>query len=256
MPEVSQAQPEGTPTWIDLAIPDLDRAIDFYGAVFGWEFARGSAEVGYYTMCLLRGKPVAALMQNVEPDPVDYWWNLFFAVDDCEATANKAKSAGGEVLQDTMQVMEHGRMAVFKDPTGGHFALWEAGEHIGAEIVNEPNAMLRNDLVTPQPGRAREFYAEVFGFTLDGDSQLEGADFTFLRRPDGHEIGGILGDPSAQKSEWGVLFMVDDADATVARVREAGGSADDAFDMAYGRVANARDPFGARFSVGSGPTSG
>lgn len=251
MPELHEAQPEGTPTWLDLGIPDLDRAIDFYGTVFGWDFDRGSAETGYYTTCLLRGKPVAALMQNVDSDPIGYWWNLYFAVDDCEATANKAKIAGAELLQAPMQVMEHGKMAVLRDPTGGHFALWEAGQHIGAQIVNEPSSLLRNDLITSQPGPARDFYTEVFGFTLDGDSQLEGADFTFLRRPDGHEIGGILGDPSAKTSEWGVLFAVDDVDATVARVREAGGSSEDPFDMEYGRVANVQDPFGTPFSVGA-----
>jgi uncharacterized protein len=251
MPELDEAQPEGTPTWIDLGIPDLDRAIDFYGAVFGWEFVRGNADNGYYTMCLLRGKPVAALMQNVDADPIGYWWNLYFAVNDCEATASKAKAAGAELLQEPMQAMEYGKMAVLRDPTGGHFALWQAGQHIGAQIVNEPNSMLRNDLVTPRPGPARDFYTEVFGFTLDGDSRIEGADFTFLRRPDGHEIGGILGDPSAKKSEWGVLFAVDDVDTAVARIREAGGSADDPFDMEYGRLANARDPFGTPFSVGA-----
>jgi hypothetical protein len=36
-------QPASTPTWIDLGIHDLDRAMEFYGAVFDWEFAVGPA---------------------------------------------------------------------------------------------------------------------------------------------------------------------------------------------------------------------
>ena len=39
------------------------------------------------------------------------------------------------------------------------------------------------------PGTAREaleFYAAVFDFTLDGNDDMPEADFTFLRRPDGH----------------------------------------------------------------------
>ena len=38
---------------------------------------------------------------------------------------------------------------------------------IGCEVVNEPGALIRNDLVTPTPEPARQFYAAVFDFTLD-----------------------------------------------------------------------------------------
>jgi hypothetical protein len=34
MSELTTMQPAGTPTWIDLGIPDLDRAMTFYGALF------------------------------------------------------------------------------------------------------------------------------------------------------------------------------------------------------------------------------
>ena len=64
---VTENQPDGTPTWIDLGIPDLDAAMRYYRSLFGWEFDVGSAETGYYTMCLLEGRRVAALMAN--PDP-------------------------------------------------------------------------------------------------------------------------------------------------------------------------------------------
>ena len=38
MSAVTTNQPLGTPTWIDLGIPDLDRAMAFYGSALGWEF--------------------------------------------------------------------------------------------------------------------------------------------------------------------------------------------------------------------------
>jgi hypothetical protein len=53
MSYVTVNQPTGTPTWIDLGIPDLDRAMEFYGAVFGWKFDVGPEQTGRYTMCLL-----------------------------------------------------------------------------------------------------------------------------------------------------------------------------------------------------------
>jgi uncharacterized protein len=56
MSELTTKQPAGTPTWIDLGIPDLDRAMTFYGALFGWEFDVGPAEFGHYTQVLATGQ--------------------------------------------------------------------------------------------------------------------------------------------------------------------------------------------------------
>jgi len=87
MSEVTTNQPNGTPTWIDLGIPDLDRAMEFYRALFGWEFDVGPAETGHYAMCLLDGKPVAAIMPNPDSSATDFWWNVYLATDDCDGGA-------------------------------------------------------------------------------------------------------------------------------------------------------------------------
>ena len=42
-----------------------------------------------------------------------------------------------------MQVTDAGEMAIFADPTGAAFSVWKAGEHIGAELANEPDAYER-----------------------------------------------------------------------------------------------------------------
>jgi len=252
MSELTTKQPAGTPTWIDLGIPDLDRAMTFYGALFGWEFDVGPAEFGHYTQCLLRGRPVAAIRPNPDPDATDFWWNVYFATDDCDAAAARARDAGGSIITGPMDVLDQGRTAIIKDTTGAQCGLWQAGAHIGCEIVNEPNALLRNDLVTAESGPARDFYVAVFGYTLDANPDMPELDFTFLRRPDGHEIGGIAGDPKATKSRWGTLFQVDDADAAARRAVDAGGTSAEPYDMIYGRVANTTDPFGTEFDVCAG----
>jgi predicted enzyme related to lactoylglutathione lyase len=253
MSEVTASQPNGTPTWIDLGIPDLDRAMEFYGAVFGWEFEVGSEETGRYTMCLLRGKPVAAIMAN--PDGTDFWWNMYLATDDCDGTAKRIVDSGGTLIQAPMDVMDQGRMVIAHDSVGAQFGLWQAHAFIGAQLVNEPGSLLRNDLVTPTPEPARAFYAAVFDYTLDGNPALPGADFTFLRRPDGHEIGGIVGDATATSSRWGTLFEVADTDAVAAKVIAAGGRATTPTDFVYGRTAEITDPFGTPFTIGARPSA-
>jgi uncharacterized protein len=244
--DVDTNQPLGTPTWLDLGIPDLDRALQFYGALFGWEFEIGPEETGRYTMCFLRGRRVAAI--SAMHDPARVFWNVYLATDDCDRSAERARAAGGTLLIEPMDVMDQGRMAIVRDPVGAQFGLWEGRAHTGAQVVNEPGALVRNDLVTPDPGPARDFYAAVFDFSLEGNPQMPQADFTFLRRPDGHEVGGIMGAPGST-SAWSTTFEVAGTDEAVQRALDAGGRSDGAKDFLYGRLATITDPFGAEFSI-------
>ena len=245
--DVDTNQPLGTPTWIDLGVPDLDRALAFYGAVFGWDFDIGPEEFGRYTMCFLRGRRVAAISEMHDPSTWGFW-QVYLATDDCDRTVERARGAGGTLLMEPTDVMGDGRMAIVRDPVGAHFALWEGRARHGAEAVNEPGTLVRNDLVTQDPGPAREFYAAVFDFTLDSNPDMPGFDFTFLRRPDGHEVGGIMGAPGSTSS-WSTTFEVAGTDEAVRRALDTGGRSDGPKDFLYGRLATITDPFGAQFSI-------
>ena len=245
---VTENQPDGTPTWIDLGVPDLDRAMDFYGALFGWQFDVGPVEYGRYTTAYDDGGRVAALAPNpTRRRPGSGGTSTW---PPATATPPRGGRAGRR---------NGGRPAVRRDGPGpdGHRArpgrravrTLAGPRHIGCERVNEPNTLVRNDLVTDQPAVARPFYAEVFGFTLDGNPDLPDFDFTFLRRPDGHEVGGIMGLPTGAGTSWSTTFEVDDTDAAVARAVAAGGTVGPVDDMIYGRFATITDPFGAEFSV-------
>jgi predicted enzyme related to lactoylglutathione lyase len=231
---IDHNQPLGTPTWLDLHVDDVDGAEEYYGTVFGWEFEEGPLG----TMCLLRGLPVAGLRRGTGG------WRVHLATDDCDATATAVTAAGGTVVEAPHEVGDLGRAATFTDPTGATTGLWQGRAFPGCRLVNEPDTLVRNDLVTGSPARARAFYPEVFGFTLDGNPDLPEFDFTFLRRPDGHEVGGIMGLPGAD-SGWATVFEVADTDATLARAR---GTATPE-DTPYGRSATLTDPFGAEFSI-------
>ncbi|MGW7575831.1 VOC family protein [Streptomyces sp. NPDC054765] len=250
MSNVSSNQPLGTPTWIDLGVPDLDRAMEFYRALFGWEYEERSAATGPFTLCLLRGRRVAALRPVSATDAEgESWWHVHLATDDCDGTAERIVVSGGTVLAPPTDVADLGRTAVVADPVGARFSLWQGRTLPGCELVNEPGTLVRNDLASPDPGPARRFYATVFDFTLDGNDDLPGFDFTFLRRPDGHEVGGIFGEPAATASRWQTVFEVADTDELAARAIAAGGTAATPEDAPYGRMAAITDPFGTAFSV-------
>lgn len=243
MSHVSQNQPLGTPTWVDLGIPDLARGQEFYQALFGWDFHDRPG----YSIALLDGRKVAGMAGSAEGP--DHWWMVHFATDDCAATAEKVRAAGGRVHMGPGEMADLGVLAAAEDAVGAPFSLWQGKGMVGCEVVNEPGALVRNDLSTADPARAREFYAAVFDFTLDTNDDLPGMDFTFLRRPDGHEIGGILGNEKALRSRWSTTFEVADTDDTATRALKSGGKVIDTEDMIYGRFAVLLDPFGVEFSI-------
>ncbi|WP_030167627.1 VOC family protein [Spirillospora albida] len=248
MTHVTSNPPDGTPTWIDLGIPDLERAKTFYGTLFGWRFHDTGAESGHYTMCLLGGEMVAALMRNPEDNASEFWWNVYLAADDCDAAVKRITDAGGGVVVPPMDVMTQGRMAMVRDAQGAQFGLWQGRDHTGSRIVNEPGSFVWNEVVTPDPSAARDFYTTVWDFEAEeapGDTE-----YYALKRSDGRYIGGIAGVPGPAAPSWVTYFEVTDPDEAVRRVRAGGGTVEeDPRDTPYGRIAYVRDPFGTPFML-------
>ena len=56
-------------------------------------------------------------------------------------------------------------MALLADPEGAAFSVWQARQHRGAQVVNEPGSLNFNVLNTRDPEAAKRFYGAVFGWT-------------------------------------------------------------------------------------------
>ena len=65
-------------------------------------------------------------------------------------------------------------MAVFADPTGAVFGIWQPGTFAGAELVNEYGTCGWNELGTRDTAAAKEFYGAVFGWGTVEDRVLGG----------------------------------------------------------------------------------
>ena len=246
MPEVTKYAP-GTPSWVDIGSPDIAAAVSFYSGLFGWECVDQGEEAGHYTMCLLRGKPVAAIGPAMNPGPP--YWTTYFTVDDADATAKLIADSGGMVVMDPMDVMDVGRMAIAQDPTGGFFALWQPRAHIGAAIVNESGTLCWNELNVRDVDTAITFYERVLGFTTKRSSEYNEFEI------DGRTVAGCMAMPAQVPAEvptnWLVYFAVDDTDAAVTRAEGLGASVLMApMDIPdVGRFAVLSDPQGAVFAV-------
>jgi hypothetical protein len=113
----------GTFTWNELATTDVAKARTFYTALFGWGVssgADGNAD-GAFTV---DGEMVCGAHTAGEGEfPA---WSVWFAVDDCDASAAQATELGGTVLVPPND-MDFGRGAVIADPQGAVFGIGAMG---------------------------------------------------------------------------------------------------------------------------------
>lgn len=242
--------PAGMPCWTDLSAPDVAAAKEFYRSVLGWDFQNNEDEYGGYAIAQRNGSAAAGIGPQQPGAPVA--WTLYLASDDVDATAAAIRGSGGTVLSEPGDVGEFGRMCIATDPTGAAFGVWQAGTHVGAEVVNEPGGLGWEDLRSPDPDTARGFYQAVFGYRTE-PLEMAGPDYhTFHLGDDEAPLGGMGGMMGADDApaHWIVYFGVGDTDAAVSAAEAAGGSVTTpAFDTPYGRMAGLADPAGARFWV-------
>ncbi len=259
--------PAGVPCWVDTLQPDPHAAMQFYRRLFGWEFAGPGRmpDGGEYYVAQSRGLDVAGLGSVPKHNAGRRaFWNTYVAVDDATAACEKVCKAGGTIAVAPVDALPAGRMAVVTDPSGATFALWEAHERGGAQIVNEPAAWSMSALIATDIARATRFYREAFGWHAD-TFPAGGMEMTLCRLPgyvggepqqpvprDVVAVMAPLGPefPPGTPAHWSVDFWIGDVDAAAATASSAGATLIAApHDTPGFRRTVIGDPQGAAFSL-------
>ncbi len=112
----------GSMAWCEVNTRDASAVKDFYEAVLGLKGERMDAPgMHYYT--LGDGRPRCGILQMTEEwGDMPPHWMVYFAVEDTDASAQKAKALGGEVAHGPFDT-PFGRMAVLKDAGGVPFSI-------------------------------------------------------------------------------------------------------------------------------------
>ncbi|MEO8379573.1 MAG: VOC family protein [Acidobacteriota bacterium] len=112
----------GSLCWNELQARDLDAARKFYTAFFGWTM-KVSPE---YTEFSAGGpQPIGGMLTSQAPPPVPSYWLPYFAVEQCDASVEKAQSLGAAVFLPPTDIPHTGRFAVLADPQGATFAFYQ-----------------------------------------------------------------------------------------------------------------------------------
>lgn len=123
-PGIGRANEHGTLVWNELVTPEVDKALGFYESVVGI--------TGEPMADLPADAPAYVVLKNVDgedvggacPPPTEGLpphWNVYFNVDDTDATVARAGELGGTTVAPAFDVPGVGRMALLADPQGAMF---------------------------------------------------------------------------------------------------------------------------------------
>jgi predicted enzyme related to lactoylglutathione lyase len=245
-----QEYPAGVPCWVDVLVADPDAATAFYGDLFGWDFT--DPGTNGYRVARINGLDVAGL-GHAQAMPS---WNTYIRVHSVDDAAERATEAGATLLLEPIDALPAGRLAVGIDPTGAAFALWEANEREGAQLINEAGTWTMSSLHSPDPAAASAFYGAIFGWVAEPLGpvtlfRLEGYVGGRAKQPIPRDVVAVMAPPDdAIPPHWNVNLRVSDADITAEMTARLGGTVIAApMDTPGFRSAVLADPQGAVFSV-------
>jgi len=108
---------------LELNTPDLTKAKEFYGGLFGWEFSDIDAAPGIvYSTFKPDTGPGGGMTSMSDAKP---GWLAYIGVDEIHAATEKARSLGATIFVADQEIPHVGWMTIMNDPTGCTIAIFQ-----------------------------------------------------------------------------------------------------------------------------------
>lgn len=242
---------QGTPVWYELTTTDFAAAQSFYSKVLGWSVADSGMAGFDYQVASADEVMVAGMMKPSQPG-IPANWTIYFAVDDCDASAKAAEEAGGKVCAGPMDIPQVGRFAALSDPQGAMFCILK-GEGGDSQAFDQMKRGHGNwhELMSPDPKAGLEFYSKLFGWMASTAMDMGPMGTYQLFSHDGKDIGGMMGQGNAPMPCWLPYFGTEGVDAAIERIKAGGGAIVHGPSEVPGGawITVAHDPQGAHFAI-------
>ena len=121
------ASEPGSVAWHENYSRDWEANKDFYAAVFGWQYDDMSEGGVEYAAFKVGDRPAGGIGRLGDDLPLEMsaYWNVYFTVEDTDATIAAMRRLGGLVVRDAWDT-PYGRMAEVADNQGAPFLLMGA----------------------------------------------------------------------------------------------------------------------------------
>jgi predicted enzyme related to lactoylglutathione lyase len=108
----------------EIKASDANRATEFWGGVFGWQFGESAMPDMDYRMTQTAEDQGGAVYQSEEPGGT---LTIYFDTDDIDTSIAKIRELGGSA-EDKQPIPGIGWFAGAKDPDANQFSLFQADE--------------------------------------------------------------------------------------------------------------------------------
>jgi hypothetical protein len=109
--------------WHELLAIDWEKALAFYGELFGWQKAESHFDaMGTYQAFSAGGMTIGGMFTKPETLPLPFWL-YYFNIDDVQAAAKRVEAGGGQILYGPTAVPGGASIVHCADPQGAIFAL-------------------------------------------------------------------------------------------------------------------------------------
>ena len=202
---------------VHLRVDDADRAIRFFGSLFGWQAERVEFEnhISHYTV---NNEVTVRLLDDPTSPPVV----ANYEVSEVAETIQRIEAAGGTVTASET-APDGGGWARGHDDQGLPFFVFRPGRyHEHAPPTQQPTGDVGLVFIRADAGRAQAFYGTVLGWNLDRvhpDSNY----FETVPRVGVFDEAAAFGTP-VEPSET-LYLSVDALEPAMAKVEELGGHA-------------------------------
>jgi uncharacterized glyoxalase superfamily protein PhnB len=219
--------------YVSVWTPDADRAAAFYGHVLGWAYDPQTHEVTNTTQHI-------GLFSVESPQGM----LCCYAVADLQGARQAILDGGGTVGEP--QQFDFGTVLDATDPHGTAFAVFEPvpGEPRPTLNGTGPGDLSYITYEVTDSTAFKAFFSRVLYWTFEPGRIDDGWGVQQT-----HPMAGVAGGSAAVVNV--PMWTVEDVDAAVARVREAGGTViEEPSQQAYGKMAQCTDDQGTRFYLG------
>ena len=219
--------------YVSVWTPDADRAAAFYGHVLGWNYDPQTHQV-------------TNTREHIGIYSVDVPPTLFccYAVADLEGARQAILAGGGTV--DEVEHFDFGTLRGATDATGMSFGVFQPNPGQARPALNGtgPGELSYITYEVLDSAAFKAFYSRVLYWTFEPGRIADG-----WQVEQTHPMAGVAG--GSTQPVIVPMWTVEDIDAAVARVRDAGGTViDEPSQQPYGKSAQCTDDQGSRFYLG------